>query len=52
MVGMKNQYRLRISSAERMAVELDDRGEKHAALTIAGLLAIIEEYQRTHEEAE
>lgn len=36
-------YSLRLAAARHMAVELDDRGEKHAAHTIAGLLAIIEE---------
>lgn len=38
--------RLMIESAEVMAVELSERGEKWAAQTIAGLLLIIEDYER------
>jgi hypothetical protein len=34
-----------IESAEVMAVELSERGEKWAAQTIAGLLLIIEGYE-------
>lgn len=39
----KGLYRLRLAAARHMAVELSDRGENHAANTIAGLLAVIEE---------
>jgi len=37
--------RLMIESAEVMAVELSERGEKWAAQTIAGLLNLIEGYE-------
>jgi len=40
---MNRVNRLVIESAEAQAVELADRGEKWAALTIAGLLSIIED---------
>jgi len=40
---MNKINRLTIRSAEAMAVDLSERGEKHAAGTIASLLAIIED---------
>jgi len=49
---MSRINRIAIESAEAMAVDLAERGEKWAALTIAGLLLIIEDLDRDQSKVE